>query len=182
MAVMPKSTHRIGEMALGALKQVGLSATPQNYELWYAHAEGRAPSLSRDIQKALGDDGKIDQDSADKLYKKHIQHADLTKSVIDIVSRFRKEVTSLYDVIEKSSENAVDHNETLSGLSEQLRQSTEEYPAVGVLLDGVLSVAREMREQNEELENRLAESSSEINALQRNVESIQAEALKDSLT
>lgn len=182
MADKEKNTHRIGEVALGALKQIGLSASPQNYELWYAHIEGRAPSLSRDIQKELDPEGKLDQESADALYKKHIQHGDLTRSVIDLVARFQAEVTDLYDVIDRSGEVTVGHNETLTELSDQLRQSTEEYPAVGALLEGVMSVAKDMRAQNGQLEMRLAESTSEINALQRNLESIEAEALKDSLT
>ncbi|MEO1243644.1 MAG: GGDEF domain-containing protein [Pseudomonadota bacterium] len=182
MSDRAKNTHRIGEVALGALKQIGLSATPRNYELWYEHVEGRAPGLSRDIQKALDPAGKLDQESADALYKKHVQHGDLTRNVLDLVSRFRSEVTGLYDVLEKSGESTVEHNETLTGLSAQLRQSTEEYPAVGALLEGVMAVAKDMRLQNEQLESRLADSTSEINALQRNVESIQAEAMKDSLT
>lgn len=182
MSDREKSTHRIGEVALGALKQIGLSASPQNYELWYAHVEGRAPSLSRDIQKALDPEGRLDQESADQLYKKHIQHGDLTRNVIDLVSRFQAEVTDLYGIIDKTGEVATGHNETLSGLSDQLRQSTEEFPAVGALLEGVMSVAKDMRVQNEQLESRLAESTSEINSLQRNLESIEAEAMKDSLT
>lgn len=182
MSDREKSTHRIGEVALGALKQIGLSASPQNYELWYAHVEGRAPSLSRDIQKSLDPEGKLDQEAADALYKKHIQHGDLTRSVIDLVAKFQTEVTDLYDVIDKTGEATNGHSETLSGLSDQLRQSTEEFPAVGALLEGVMSVAKEMRAQNGQLEMRLAESTTEINALQRNLESIEAEALKDSLT
>ena len=39
-----------------------------------------------------------------------------------------------------------------------------------------------MRNQNQTLESRLAESTDEISKLQRNVESIQAEAMKDPLT
>ncbi len=182
MARKASSTHRIGEMALGALKQIGLSATPQNYELWYEHVEGRTPDLSRDIQSALDENGKINQSTVDKLYKDYIQHADLSKNVIDLMTRFESEVTDLYDVIEKTGENTIDHNEKLTDLSGQLRQSTEEFPAVGALLEGVMSVAQNMRAQNEQLESRLAESTSEINSLRVSVENIQAEAMKDALT
>jgi diguanylate cyclase len=177
-----EKTHRIGEIALGALKETGLPSPPQNYELWYTHVEGRNPSLSRDIQIALDPSGKMDPKDAFELYKKHIQHADLSRDVIDLMSRFRDEVTDLYDVIEKTGKSTHGHTETLSGLSDQLRHTTEEYPAVGALLEGVISVAKDMQLQNEQLEARLADSTSEINALQRNVESVQAEALKDPLT
>jgi len=175
-------THRIGEVALGALKEVGLPASPQPYELWYAHVEGRNPSLSREIQTIIEATGKIDQDSAFDLYKKHIQHSGLSRDVAELVSQFRDEITDLYDVLEKTGKSTHGHNATLSNLSEELRHTTDEYPAVGALLESVISVAKDMQSQNENLESRLADSTSEINALQRNVESIQAEANKDPLT
>lgn len=177
-----EASHRVAERALGALKKIGLPATPQNYEVWFAHAEGKNPSLSRDIQKAMDAFGKVSQEAADQLYKAHIQHTNLSRDVMDIVARFQAEVTGLYDLIEETGESALGHNETLSDLSGQLRQTTEEFPAVGALLEGVISVARDMRSQNEMLESRLADSASEINSLQRNVECIQAEAMTDALT
>lgn len=182
MAVGAEVTHRVAERALGALKKIGLPATPQNYEVWFAHAEGKNPALSRDIQKAMNAFGKVSQESAEELYKTHVQHANLSRDVIDIVTRFQAEVTNLYDTIEETGEHALGHNETLTDLSDQLRHTTTEYPAVGALLEGVISVAKDMRTQNEQLETRLADSASEITSLQRNVENIQAEAMTDALT
>jgi diguanylate cyclase len=177
-----ETTHRMAELALEGLRKAGLSAIPRNFELWYAHLDGRSPSLTRDIEIARDAFGKISQQDADALYRTHLQRGDLSRSVVDIVSRFNEEVSDLHEMIEKAGESAVGNNETLGGISEQLRQSTEDYPAVGALLEGVFSVAKDMRVQNEMLESRLAESTSEINTLQRSVENIEAEAMKDPLT
>ncbi len=175
-------THRIAELTLGALKKIGLPASARNYELWYAHIEGKNPALSRDIQIAADSFGKVSQGDADRLYKTHIQHAGLSNDVIELVTKFQSEISGLYDMIEQTGENAVDHRDTLQSLSDQLRQTTEDYPAVGKLLEGVISVAKDMRTENEQLENRLAESVIEISVLQRNVENIQEEAMRDPLT
>ena len=182
MAVGVEITHRTAELAVGALKQSGLAATPTNYELWYAHVEGKNPALSRDIQKAMDGFGKVSQMDADQLHQTHIQRADISGDVIELVTRFQEEVTDLYSVIERTGENAAGHNEALDGLSEQLQKTTKEYPAVGKLLEGMVTVAKDMHTQNEQLETRLADSVSEIHTLQRNVEYIQAEAMKDPLT
>ena len=182
MGAQAESSHRIAELTLGALKKIGLPASPQNYELWYAHIEGKNPVLSRAIQKAMDPFGKVSADDAAQLHREHIEHASLAKDVLDLVSRFQHEVTGLYDVIEETGENAIGNTETLADLSEQLRQSSEEYPAVGKLLEEVITVAKDMRSQNEQLEGRLADSANEINALQQDVEHIQAEAMKDALT
>lgn len=177
-----EATHRIAEVTLGALKKIGLPATPQNYELWFAHVEGRNPSLSRDIQIATDAFGKVSQDNADALYRTHLQQAQFSRGVLDVVSRFNDEVTDLYDMIEKTGENATGNTEALGEISDQLRQTSEEFPAVGALLESVFNVAKDMRDQNEQLESRLADSASEISNLQRNVENIEAEAMKDPLT
>ena len=177
-----EATHRIAERALGALKKIGLAATARNYELWYAHAAGRNPALSQHLQTVMDASGRVEQEAADRLYKTYIQHADLSRDVIDLVARLQAEVASIHDVIEETGETAQGRGEKLKDVSEQLRQSTEDYPAVGALLESVVAVAKDMREQNERLEARLAESAGEISALQRNVENIQAEAQKDPLT
>lgn len=177
-----ETSHRIATQTLEDLRRVGLPASPRNFELWYAHLECRSPSLSRDIEIATDSFGQITQDNADALYRAHLQQADLSRSVIDIVTRFNAEVSGLHDAIEKSGETATDNSETLNEISDQLRQSTEDYPAVGALLEGVVSVAKDMRAQNERLESRLADSASEITSLQRSVENIEAEAMKDPLT
>lgn len=176
------TSHRHAELALAALKKTGLSASPRNYELWYAHVEGKNPSLSAHIQKAMDADGKVSQEKADTLYKKLIEQTDISNDVIELVTRFHNEVSALYDIVEESGENAQGRTKQLSNISEQLRETTETYPAVGALLEGVISVAKSMREENENLESRLAASVDEVNALQRDVEAIQREAMQDALT
>ncbi len=176
------TTHRFAELALAALKHTGLSASPRNYELWYAHAEGKNPALSAHIQKAMDSDGKVTQEKADALYHKLIQHADISNDVINLVTRFQTELSDLCELVEQTGENAQGHTERLSSISEQLRDSSEEFPSVGSLLESVITVAKTMRDENQNLEKRLAASSDEVNSLRRDVETIQREAMQDALT
>ena len=127
-------------------------------------------------------EGRVTQTQADELFRKHIQRNDLSRDVVDLVTRFQEEVADLYDAIETTGEHTHGHNETLTDLTQQLRQSTEKYPAVGALLENAITVTKAMRSENEKLESRLAESAAEVATLQQNVEKIQAEAIKDPLT
>lgn len=182
MAYDTEATHRIGEVALGALKAAGLKASARNYELWYAHVEGKSPTLSDALQRALKATGLISEETAQKLYGTYIQHADLSRDVLDLVNRLNEETSRIHNTIEESGENAAGHSETLTDLSGQLRQSSEEYPAVAALLEDMVSVAKDMREQNKKLEDSLAEAATEIGVLQRNIEAVQADAMTDALT
>ncbi|NWG71157.1 MAG: diguanylate cyclase [Parvularculaceae bacterium] len=176
-----EASHRNAELALAALKGLGLAASPRNFEVWLAHVEGRIPALSRDIQKRLAEGG-IRQSHADEFYNFHIIRADLAKNVIDIVERFENEIISLTDLIESSGENAHERGEQLQRFSSQLRQSAEQYPGVGALLEGVIAVTKSVREENQKLEQRLAETSTEVASLRSNIEHIQQEAMQDPLT
>ena len=182
MSLETDTSHRFAELALAALKKTGLAASPRNYELWYAHVEGKNPSLSAHVQKAMDSKGKVSQEKADALYKKLIQQTDISNDVIELVTRFHSEVSELYDLVEQSGENAQGHSAKLSDISDQLQDSSQAYPAVGALLEGVISVAKSMREENEHLEARLAASVEEVNSLHRDVETIQREAMQDALT
>jgi len=182
---MPRAveqSHRIAELAIGALKQLSLAATPRNIEVWYAHVEGRNPALSRDIQKCQQLGGELTQKHADDLYERFILRTDLSTDVIELVAKFENEITALTDVIEASGESAHGHGERLQTLSKELHQSATESPAVGALLESVINVTKAIREENQQLERRLAESSDEIVTLRHNVEHIQLEAMLDPLT
>ncbi len=182
---MPRAveqSHRIAEIAIGALKQLSLAATPRNIEVWYAHIEGRNPALSREIQKCQQLGGELTQEHADNLYDQFILRTDLSTDVIELVAKFEDEITALTDVIEASGESAHGHGERLQNISKELHQSATETPAVGALLESVINVTKTMREENQQLERRLAESCDEVTTLRHNVEHIQLEAMLDPLT
>lgn len=177
-----EASHGYAELALAALRRLGLPATPRNFEAWYAHVEGRNPALSRDIQKCLGAGAEITQAQADGLYELHILRADLSRDVMDIVSRFEAEVNEVGDLLEATGESAQGRSRELAELSSRLRQSADLHPDVGVLLESVISVTKSVKEENYRLERRLAESADEVATLRHNVEHIQQEAMTDPLT
>lgn len=182
MSHREEASHRTAEKALAALKKLGLSASPRNFETWYVHLEGRNPALSRDIQKCLDAAPAISQTQADGLYELHILRADLSRNVMDIVSKFEAEVNDLTDLLEATGESAQGRNEELASISARLRQTAEDHPDVGVLLESVIAVTKSVKEENFKLERRLAESADEVAALRHNVEHIQQEAMTDPLT
>ncbi|HRX37791.1 MAG: GGDEF domain-containing protein [Parvularculaceae bacterium] len=175
-------SHDVAHLALASLKELGLASNPRNYEVWYTHIDGRNPALSRDIQKCLGRIGEITQADVDALYSQHIVRVDLAHDVLEVVSRFEHEVIELSELIEASGESAHGRGIELQELSLKLHESTQEYPSVSALLESVLAITKSVRQENQKLERRLAESSDEVAALRRNVEHIQQEAMTDPLT
>ncbi|MFZ5616414.1 MAG: GGDEF domain-containing protein [Pseudomonadota bacterium] len=177
-----EDTHRIADRALAALKSANLPATPKNIELWYLLVEGRSPALARDVQRLSQPDGTFRQSDADALYDAHIVRQGLSRDVIDLVQRFEDEMIKIADAVETSGASASGAADKLRFLSTEIKRSAADNPAIGALMDGVLSVAKSVREANERLEKQLANSSSEVDTLRRNIEHIQQEAMLDPLT
>ena len=182
MAESVDESHRIAERALAALKTVQLAATPKNIELWFMLAEGRNPALVRDVQRLAQPNGAVLQSDADALYNAHIVRQGLSRDVIDLIQRFEDEMAKVADAVETTGASATGNSEKLRFLSAELKRSAADNPAVSALMDGVLSVARSVREANERLEQQLQRSSDEVDTLRRNIEHIQQEAMLDPLT
>lgn len=182
MAESVDESHRIAERALAALKTAQLAATPKNIELWFMLAEGRNPALVRDVQRLAQPNGAVLQSDADALYNAHIVRQGLSRDVIDLIQRFEDEMAKVADAVETTGASATGNSEKLRFLSAELKRSAADNPAVSALMDGVLSVAKSVREANERLEQQLQRSSDEVDTLRRNIEHIQQEAMLDPLT
>ncbi len=177
-----EQTHRIAKLAMDTLKSMALAATPHNIELWYEHIEGRNPSLSRDIQKCLERHGEITQDQADQLYHRYVVHGDLADDMMSLMTKFESEINQLSSVIESSGAKAESRGETLQSLSSELSETAEGNPAVSAIIENVVSVVKSVREENDKLTARLADSADEISGLRESIENVQKEALTDGLT
>ncbi len=175
-------TYQSAERAIAGLKAAGLGATPKNIELWFHFADGRNPALARDFHKATRADGSILQSDAEALYDAHVLKQGLSRDLIDLIQRFEDEMMKIADVVETTGASATGNSEKLRFLSSELKRSASGNPAIGALMDSVLSVAKSVREANERLEDQLAKSSDEVVTLRRNIENIQQEAMLDPLT
>jgi diguanylate cyclase len=176
------TSYQNAERAIAGLKAAGLAASTKNIELWYQFAEGRNPALARDFHKATRADGTILQSEADALYDAHVLKQGLSRDIIDLIQRFEDEMMKIADVVETTGASASGNSEKLRFLSTELKRSASGNPAIGALMDSVLSVAKSVREANERLEDQLAKSSDEVVTLRRNIENIQQEAMLDPLT
>ena len=98
------------------------------------------------------------------------------------MSKFENEITQLSSVIESSGAKAESRGETLQSLSSELSDTAEANPNVAALLENVVSVVKSVREENDKLQGRLADSADEISGLRESIENVQKEALTDGLT
>ncbi|MEM9705638.1 MAG: GGDEF domain-containing protein, partial [Pseudomonadota bacterium] len=177
-----ENSYQVAKLAIDSLREYKLPATPHNYELWHDHVDGRNPNLSRAIQRVIESEGTVKQSRANALYQQHIVRNEMSADVIEIVSQFETEISALTEVLKTSGENTHKNSESLETLSNEIGSIGSDSEGVNSLLENVLSVVKEMREENVRLESRLAESAGEVTALRTSIETIQKEAMLDGLT
>ena len=61
-------TMAFAEIALGQIKALRQSASPRNYEIWYAYATGYNPSLNQIINETLAAHGTLTEADLEQIY------------------------------------------------------------------------------------------------------------------
>ncbi|MEM6414714.1 MAG: GGDEF domain-containing protein [Pseudomonadota bacterium] len=176
-------TYDVAEEALGLAKTLKLAADPRNLELLYAHLARNNSTLSSDFYAAVSSDGTMSQDEADRLYSVHIQQSDLAERIAEVIYKLEGEVSKVANAVKQSGSDSNEFKKDIGTLTAEIAGAAASAdPSVGSILEGVAKIVQSVSETNEKLESQLAESSDEISFLRESIDTIQHEALTDTLT
>ena len=158
-----------------------IPSTPQNYTVWYTYVSGREPDLIRAIDKMIADGVEFDNFENAELFEKffgftmegaRIQEAsEQIDSSVKNVSQFLSEAAAGTETFKSSLEDSLDQIRD-AGSADDLES------VVGALQQET----SQMLDRSRALEERLKSTTSEIDALRRNLEEVRREAMTDALT
>lgn len=177
-------TNQANEYAqevLARLRQEGLAATPDNYELWYVYFSGQHPELKRAIDVLVGAKHKITEDHCKEMYQRFLSSTrdeEVLRRAGDQVHATIKNVTG---VVQNVKDATSQYSGKLGSVSEKINAIRDPNELKSVLND-VISDTRDMVSQNQKLEEQLSQSSHVMEQLQRDLETVRREALTDGLT
>ena len=170
-----------GERALGAIKQLQLSAIPQNYELLYAFIAATDKELCNALRCALETHSSLTNEMAASIYKKYLDNQQVPERVEKVSSKVSQEMSDIMEVIEAASERTGHYGESLKGVNAKL-SGIESPQQLQKVLGELFETTNDMAEYNEVLERRLANSKKKIDDLQMNLERTRLESFIDDLT
>ena len=178
-------TIAFAETALGQIRSLGQPASPRNYEIWYAYASGHNASLNQLINETLARNGELSEADLEQIYDSyfsHLKNPDKTTDRIDEVGeRVLGEIDDVMTLLTAALGASASYDASLNGADEQLLAADSRHQ-VKAIVETLANSARDMREANKALEERLALSRAEIGNLQQSLEAIRAESLTDPLT
>lgn len=167
--------------AFDLLKRATIPPYPQFYELLYTYATGINPALNARIN-AIFREGHATADVAERLYNEFLRSQDANERISSVSQRMSSRIVAIHDAIDTAMTTANAYSASLQVASGDLEDDKLDAATLRTLASALLAETRRMQDANQQLENNLAASRDDIEALQRDLDDVRREALLDPLT
>ncbi|ESQ84335.1 diguanylate cyclase [Asticcacaulis sp. AC466] len=180
ISVRSPAAYALAGEALRLMQDHGVWPTPLNYELWlYVAGDPECP-LAQEIQRLIAAGEVITEDVSESLASKFIARLKLNDEVRDAGLKLTRELASITEVIVDAQKAQKTYGETLEGAKRSM--SAVETLSLRGLIDSLTEATNAVLTQHNQLENRLTESSREVNRLRKHLDQVRMEAMTDALT
>lgn len=176
-----EEVRELAEQVLQALAAHRLTASPENYRIWYVHLAGEDPALSRALRALIEQEGSLDQLRCVELYERFLVRAAEERTLLragqrlsDLAGELAVEVSSLCGETARfgiSLEDARAHVDA-GPTAERLAAITR----------GMLDETGRVQAHVDQVETHLHASMAEIDGLRRELQAAWSEARTDGLT
>jgi diguanylate cyclase len=167
-------------LAVGYMGRQQAALDPASYTLWYEHAAGLNPSLSRILDERLKAQSPLTDADVARLYAEHIASRD-AQAVARIHERLVALLRETSEVISQTGSHASEFSQSLEDHTERLRRP-DAADSIHTVLAELLTETQKMSAVNLTLSRQLDTRAQEVQSLTQRLERAEAEALNDPLT
>ncbi|MEM6852467.1 MAG: hypothetical protein AAF527_12105, partial [Pseudomonadota bacterium] len=158
-------SYETARRTVAELERIGAPATPQNFNIWFAHFAGENPSLSAKIADIVSDNVTYTDELSDELFDTHFSNQRVGEAVVEASGKIEAQMQQIVELIAASGASTSAYGEALKGASGQLGAIGGDPEKLGGLVNGLLSATRAMEAQNAALETKLGAATHEITEL-----------------
>lgn len=173
-------SHDIAERALAKMRELGIPATVHNFAVWTGYYSGTDNALSQTLDVLLTNKSEFTEHVCADLYGQFFNDTDPVQRYANTAQTIEQDIARVLEHLDNAGDSADAYGNTLKAFSGALEGGKSENLAARVAQ--IASATRLMADQNRDLKAKLEDSSSQINELRHDLESIRQEALTDSLT
>ena len=168
------------KFAMLRMEFLGLPPTPNNYALLYTYASGRLPEIKSIVDESVRKGG-MNVTKAQEIFQKYLGGDKEREILENNVKSLTEELGKVMTVISSARTGTDQFTETLSGFNTSLNKplSVDELRST---VAKVISETKEIAKQNQELHEKLAQSSQQMNVMREDLSRVQKESLTDPLT
>lgn len=180
ISVRGPGSYALAAEALRLMQEHAVWPTPLNYELWlYVAGDPECP-LAQEIDRLVKAGETITEDISESLAGKFIARLKLNDEVRDAGLKLTRELASVTEIIVDAQKAQKNYGETLEGARKTM--SAVDAEALKGLISSLTDATNQVLDHHCKLENRLSESSREVNRLRKHLDQVRMEAMTDALT
>ena len=178
----PDREQGIARTALELMAECSVPATPENFELFYAHASGEAPAIAKVMDGLVAARTPLTPDMLLDLRLRCLSSARAARTMDSLGSGINDVIGAVLGRLEAAGRQTVDYQNTLSAASGALDMDQRSPADLQALVGGLLAATREMEQRTRSLEGELQRSGEQVRALRSKLDNVRKESLTDPLT
>ena len=179
--VYQESVEQSGNVLRMVLQHIAGHKLPYNpitYAVWYEHAAGRNPDLSRELQEL--EQKKIVYEQVIRLFRQYIAENQFLRAETNI-RHFQKILAEIAEQFWKSGVRLDEHDTTFKNYAGELSRA-KSMEDIAQIAQKILMETKDVIESTRSLKDQLEATTEEIQALRKEIEGIKQTAVTDMLT
>jgi diguanylate cyclase len=178
----PDREQGIAKTALELMAECSVPATPENFELFYAHASGEAPAIAQVMDRLIAARKPLTPDMLLDLRLRCLSSARAARAMDSLGSGINDVIGAVLGRLEAAGRQTADYQNALSAASGALDMNQRSPADLQALVSGLLAATREMEQRTRSLEGELQKSSKQVRELRSKLDNVRKESLTDPLT
>jgi diguanylate cyclase len=175
----PKA-YGLARKALEAMEANHVWPTALNIELWLHYVAAKDGQLGRAVGELIQKGDPFTDATAETLAAEHLPRARLKGELLTAGDALSKELDTVSKAIESARESSEAYGEQLASASQSLDSSAP--PEIKAMVASLTSATERVQQENQTLENKLADTTAEVTRLRKHLEMVRREAMTDGLT
>ena len=171
MVIRGPKSYEIASRALEQMKDLGISPTPLNYELWLFALACPQSAIGVEISKLVSDRRPLSDVEAESMALQYLPRLRLPEEMRETGDKLTQHLETIGKVITVAQKNVREYGKTLEGASRDLEHPQELAEIRRVVETLAASTMRAQRE-NAALETQLLKSTEEVRRLRENLEQV----------
>lgn len=167
--------------AMRLMAQHQIPAIPQNFTVWYTYASDRNSDLTKALNVLIDNAQEFTDAQNAEIFDKFFGHLNEGAAIQDTGSQMSRLVGRVMALVDTATDDAELFGNALRENAGMLDADSEP-AAIRQVVTALAAETEKMLSQNNELQNRLSNSSAEIKTLKEHLEDVQKEASTDGLT
>ncbi len=170
---------KYADLAMELLQRYDIPPTPINYSVFYLHANGSNPELSKQLTNKIKKEHTLDSFYIESLFIDYVSNSEQVKnSVMTPLS------DSIGDLVEQIENQVAQDEEAVVNLEKVDKFLTEQNDeeSLGKVMSFLVRTVNKSKEQHQSLSKQLTSTKDQVTELKEKLEMARQDAISDALT